>query len=408
MRVAGSRYNGRIRSVKAAEWADHVTSNPPLDRLGILIEQDSLPQARHLLESLRPQLPPDTYLYYLAFISQREGDFQRAIETFGHAISIQPQRPILHWGLALALLTAGDLERGWREFEWRLKVPELSLSRNFSQPQWNGSQDLRSRTILLHAEGGFGDAIQFCRFVPMVAARGAKVLLECHQKMIALMERLPGVSAAFVRGQPLPPFDMHCPLQSLPLAFDVCLETIPNQVPYLHLPADRLEVWRKRLGPKSRFRVGLAWCGSGGNLYSRPRSLQVFAPLAQAAKVEFHSLQVGPEAYEKRPPGMDVINHCADLSNFTEAAALISQLDLVISVDTAAAHLAGALGTKTWMLLSKHSEMRWYLDRADSPWYPTLRLFRQPKDDPGWCGTVGAMAEVLRGMEATRTDASIT
>ena len=368
----------------------------PLNDLGTLIEQGHLPEARKLLESLRAQLPLHTYLYHLAVIIEREGDFARAIATFEQAISIEPQLPILHWGLALALLTSGDLARGWREFEWRLKVPQLHLSRDFSQPQWSGAEDLHARTILLHAEGGFGDAIQFCRYVPMVAARGAKVLLECHPKLLSLLGRLPGVSAAFVRGQPLPPFDFHCPLQSLPLAFGTGLETIPAQVPYLSVPADRLEFWRQRFGPKTRSRIGLVWCGSRGNLHTRPRSLADFAPLAQVPNVEFHGLQVGPEAYESRPPGMNVIDHSVHLANFTEAAALVSQLDLIISVDTAAVHLAGALGKETWMLLSKYSEMRWYLDRDDSPWYPTLRLFRQPQENPDWSSAVRAMAEALR------------
>ena len=256
------------------------------------------------------------------------------------------------------------------------------------------------RTILLHAEGrGHGDAIQFSRYVPMVAARGAKVIVECQPGLVGLLGRLPGVAATFARPLALPPFELHCPLNSLPLAFKTTVGTIPGLVPYLAPLPERADAWRKRLGfkpPGVNLRVGLAWAGTKTGKDFRSRSLAIFAPLAAIPGIEIHSLQVGPEALETPPTGLRIIDHSAELKDFEETAALLPNLDVVITVDTAVAHLAGALAREVWVLLPKVSDFRWLTERSDSPWYPTMRLFRQETAARGWAAVVAAIADALR------------
>ena len=360
-----------------------------------LTEEERFEEARQLTLSAKAQYEA-IFLYNLGTIAHHEGKLAEAAALFEQAIALAPHNPLPHVSLSYVLLTQGDFSRGWREFEWRLKILEMNLAREFKQPRWTGEQDLAGKTILLHAEGGHGDALHFCRYAPMAAQRGARVLLECHAALVPLLSNLAGVTAIFPRGSTLPPFDFHCPLQSLPLAFGTTLQSIPHDVPYVRPAKDLVEQWAMKLGPRKTFRAGLCWSGGRLPQEGRSRSLATFVPLAQARNVEFHSLQAGPEAYQPRPAGFNVIDHAAELTDFAQAAALAAHMDLIISVDTGIAHLGGAMGKETWVLVPKNPDFRWLLDRTDSPWYPTMRLCRQNRADKGWAVVAGQIAVELQ------------
>jgi hypothetical protein len=276
-------------------------------------------------------------------------------------------------------LLVGDFGRGWEQYEARWDTTQLAaMKRNFPQPRWRGSHDLAGKTILLHAEQGLGDTIQFCRYVPDVAERGGRVVLEVQRPLHALMRTLAGAAEVISRGDPLPAFDLHCPLLSLPLAFGTTLKTVPSATPYLRASSSAAADWDARLGEKRRPRIGLAWSGSYGNDPSRSIGL---APLLSLLEIDatFVSLQKDVRAADAGVlrGRRDLIHFGDALTNFSDTAALVSTLDLVISVDTSVAHLAGALGKPVWVLLPFVPDWRWLLDRETSPWYPTARLFRE-------------------------------
>jgi tetratricopeptide (TPR) repeat protein len=302
-----------------------------------------------------------------------------ALASFDNAIALRLDHAHAHWNRAQLRLLTGDFARGWAEHEWRL-TSNAFLKRNFPQPLWLGDEAIDGKTILLHSEQGFGDTIQFCRYVPLVADRGACVILEVKEPLRELMTSLAGVSEVMSEGEPLPAFDVQCPLLSLPLVFQTRIETIPSAMPYLRAPAEAVKDWEARLGPKRRARIGLVWVGNAGHKRDQDRSisLQTLLPLLNI-DATFISLQK-----DMRPADAAVFDQHGGILNFSDAlrafsdtAALISQLDLVISVDTSVAHLAGALGKPVWVLLTFVPDWRWLLDREDSPWYPTARLFRQ-------------------------------
>jgi hypothetical protein len=263
--------------------------------------------------------------------------------------------------------------------------------RNFRQPQWLGKTSPSGKTILLQGEQGYGDTIQFCRFAPLVTQLGARVVLEAPRALAPLLGSLKGVSQVVVQGEPLPHFDMFCPMLSLPLALKTTLSSIPAQVPYLTVGDDRRRLWQDRLGVRQRPRIGLVW--SGGYRPARPELWSVnerrniplakFAPL-QGLDADFYCLQMGEPAESEFAElvargwqGPRIGNLPGAVGDFADSAAIIEQLDLVISVDTAAAHLAGALAKPVWILNRYDACWRWLLDRDDSPWYPTARLYRQ-------------------------------
>jgi tetratricopeptide (TPR) repeat protein len=322
-----------------------------------------------------------------------------ALASYAKALALRPDHATAHWNEGLARLVCGDFERGWPAYEWRWKMPAMSPARNFSQPLWKGDADLAGKTVLLHAEQGFGDTIQFCRYVPMVAARGARVVLEVPPPLKPLLESLAGVQQVIARSEPLPQFDCHCALLSLPLAFDTRLETVPAAVPYLAAPPDRAALWARRLGPKAGPRVGIAWAGRPTNWNDRNRSIDVAALLGLAIPgITLVSLQKQLRTSDREllaaQPHIRRLGE--ELADFADTAAVIAQLDLVISVDTAVAHLAGALGKPVFILLPYAPDWRWLLERTDSPWYPTARLFRQPR--PGdWDSLIAEVRVALAG-----------
>jgi tetratricopeptide (TPR) repeat protein len=319
-----------------------------------------------------------------------------ALNSFERAISWRPDDAAAHCCKAYALLSAGDFERGWAEYEWRRKDengPVCKDQRHFSQPLWLGEQSISGRTILLHGEQGLGDTLQFCRYVTLVADLGARVILEVPEPLSSLLACLEGPSQIVARGSELPEFEYQCSLLSLPLALRTTLATIPARVPYLRAGADRLDYWQRILGGRSKPRVGLVW--SGGFRPHQPElwgvnsrrniPLAKFAHLKNAG-IEFYSLQKGQlaeaelaELVAKHWDGPEIRDHTSELHNFADTAALIELLDLVISVDTSTAHLAAALGKPVWLLNRFDTCWRWMTHRTDSPWYPTLKLYRQPR-----------------------------
>jgi tetratricopeptide (TPR) repeat protein len=326
-----------------------------------------------------------------------QGKLDEAVAACREAIRIQPDFADAHWNEALMNLLIGDFERGWPKSEWRWRSASSGLSRrNFTQPLWLGAETLDGKTILLHSEQGFGDTIQFCRYVPLVAARGARVILEVQEPLRQLMSGLAGVSQCISKGEALPHFDVHCPLLSLPLAFETRLDTVPSAIPYLSVLAQGLD-WEAQLGPRDRPRIGLVWSGNPRHRDDRHRSVELNAlsPLFNFAAT-FVSLQkdlrAGDEALLKERS--HILNLGSSLVTFAHTAALISHLDLVISVDTSVAHLAGALGCPVWVLLPFVPDWRWLLDREDSPWYPTARLFRQ-NHAREWHGVVHCVHSAL-------------
>jgi tetratricopeptide (TPR) repeat protein len=376
------------------------------NNLGIvLLEQDKVEESvavYHQLTRLKPSYAEAHT--NLGNALRRAGRPAEAIAAHRRAIELTPDIAEAHWNLGLVLLATGDLISGWQEYEWRWKAKGFPYRmRDFAQSQWRGEK-LNGRTILLHAEQGLGDTIQFVRYATEVAAAGGKVILECQAELCRLLNDFPGVSQIVAAGQPLPAFDLHCPLMSLPFAFATRLESIPRSAPYL-MADSKLQSDRARLleDDSRRIKVGLAWAGRPTHQNDRIRSIELntLAPLAGAKGVRFYSLQKGPAARQAGAPdaAIEVVDFSDQLVDFVDTAALIANLDLVITVDTAVAHLAGAMGKPVWVLLAHLPDWRWMLDREDSPWYPTMRLFRQ--NAPGqWNDVIARVAECLENFVA--------
>ncbi|HPU51781.1 MAG TPA: tetratricopeptide repeat protein [Burkholderiaceae bacterium] len=323
---------------------------------------------------------------------------REALQAYLRAQSIQPTHPDANFNEGLARLSLGDFELGWIKHERRWDLPFWrNRRRGFTQPLWRGETEPAGRTVLLHAEQGFGDTLQFCRYVPRVAARGLRVVLEVQPALRALLAQVPGVSVLLARGEDLPAFDVHCPLLSLPMVMATRLDSIPPMQPLLLADPAKVQDWAARLGPRRRPRIGLAWQGNASHDNDRNRSIALaqLAPLL-AADADFISLQQQvPERDRELMSELTNLRDAGrDLHDFTDTAALVANLDCVIAVDTSVAHLAGAMGTACWLMLPWVADWRWMLEREDTPWYPQTRLFRQ--DSAGdWVGVVGRLQTAL-------------
>jgi tetratricopeptide (TPR) repeat protein len=315
---------------------------------------------------------------FLGFVLRERGHFQEAAASCYEAIRLDPNSADAHGNLAIALLSMGRMSEGWKEYEWRWKTPGLvDANRGFRQPQWLG-EEARDRTLLIHAEQGLGDTLHFCRYASLAAERGFRVILEAQQPLKKLMCGLPGISRVLERGESLPEFDLHCPMLSLPLAFATDLTNIPSATPYLTPDEASVLLWKNRLAKMAveDLRVGLAWAGGKILEADRRRSipLEILLPIADVPGVRLFSLQ--KDAPNKSKYLVDFMD---EVSDFSDTASLVANLDLVISVDTAVAHLAASMGKPCWLLNRFDSCWRWLRDRCDSPWYPTLRLYNQPR-----------------------------
>ena len=328
-----------------------------------------------------------------------KGQLDEAIAAYRQGIALKPNLPEAQYNLSLALLSRGDFQRGWEQYEWRWKCKGFpSPRRNFVQPQWDGSP-LEARTILLHTEQGIGDAIQFIRYLPLVQQRVGKIILECSAELQRLFRTTAERCQIVAEGGLLPGFDLQCPLLSLPRIFGTTSTNIPRTVPYLQADAEEARTWKQRLADHSPIvNVGLAWAGNPDHKNDRNRSMKLekLAPLGQVPGVRFFSLQKGEAAAQAKtpPPGMELVDWTEELKDFADTAALIANLDLVIAVDTAVVHLAGAMGKPVWTLLPIVPDWRWLLEREDSPWYPTMRLFRQSSWGD-WDSVITRAAEAL-------------
>jgi Flp pilus assembly protein TadD len=342
-----------------------------LRALGRLTEAEKA-QARAL--QLAPAERSLRYNYALTLHDMRKVDEALRILSDLHAQNTDD--PEIAWDLAITQLRAGDYANGFKGYEarWRLPRNETKLC---DGPQWAG-ENISGKRILLQSEQGFGDALQFARYVPLVAARGARVVVECLSELRSLFAAISGVEEFVIKGNPSPPVDLSIPLLSLPRVFGTTLATIPAQVPYLRAPYT-MNLPQK---PGTHLRVGLVWAGKP-TPHDRSWPLQLLAPLLDNPHIAFFSLQTGPRAGELAGAGFDqlIIDLAPQLQDFADTAAAMAALDLVITVDTASAHLAGALGRPTFVLLHYVSDWRWLDDREDSPWYPTLRLIRQSRPD---------------------------
>ncbi len=329
---------------------------------------------------------------HFAAVLESVGRVAEAGAAFEQATALAPAVPAYHEHLGANRLLRGDLTGGWPELDWRRLDRRNPAARPFPRPVWNGGP-LGGQTILLSAEAGLGDAVQFVRYAPLVAGRGGRVVVECHPAVASLLATAPGVAGVVTAGQPIPAFDTFCPLLTLPLVFNTTLESIPADVPYLSVDPARAAAWAARLPAEGR-RVGLAWGGDPRHAGDRTRSLAAarLAPLAAVPGIAWVGLQPAADA---PPAGLSLTDLTTDPNDLADTAALIAALDLVITVDVAVAHLAAALGKPTWILLTAVPDWRWLLGREDSPWYPSARLFRQPT--PGdWAAVVDAVVAALR------------
>ena len=353
-------------------------------------------------------LAPDSALAY-ANLARGLNDLERtdqAIESFRRAVLLEPNDARLHADLAMTLLAGGRFYEGWEEYEWRWRGGLAGMTpRTFVKPLWRG-ESLAGLRILLHSEQGLGDTLQFCRYAPILAESGARVIVEVPAALARLVGTLPGVERVIVAGEAPPPFDCHLPLLSLPFVMGTTIETIPSHVPYLHPVPNVCADWSERLAGLPGCRVGLVWAGRthlgaeapvGAAGPWRNLTLDRLKPLFEVSGVSLVSLQYGPAAAElthipakKRP-----LDPMGDVTDFADTAALVANLDLIITVDTAVAHLAGALGKPVWILSRYAGCWRWLRGRDDSPWYPTARLFRQ-NERRDWDEVIDRVARALR------------
>ncbi|SMH41067.1 tetratricopeptide repeat protein [Azospirillum agricola] len=339
----------------------------------------------------------------LAYRSQMR--LAEAVPAMREGVRLCPDLPEAHAGLGELLLLDGQLEEGFREYDWRSRMADFpSPRRDFTAPRWDGVFR-PGLTLLVHDEQGVGDTMQFVRFAQIAQARGARVIVECNTQLTRLLDGMPGVDRVIGRTSPLPPHDAHVPLLSLPQELGISLDTIPAEVPYLRTEPGLVSHWGERLAalPASGtgLRVGLVWAGSPEHKNDRNRSLALarLAPLAGVANARFVSLQKGAGAGQAAnpPPGMELVDLGPEIGNFADTAAILQHLDLLVTVDTSVAHLAGALGRPVWVLLPFFPDWRWLHGTDASPWYPTMRLFRQerPRD---WEPVIARVADALRAM----------
>jgi tetratricopeptide (TPR) repeat protein len=327
--------------------------------------------------ALKPDLPEAWYSRGNVFFDLNRDD--EALENFGKAIDLRAENAEALLHKSLVKLSLGDFEEGWALYEWRWKSKFFTAPVRFSQKPWLGDTDIAGKTVLVHSEQGFGDIVQFYRYLAELKKLDCKIIFETPAPLIPLFAAQKNNVQIITWGATHPYFDVHCPLMSLPHAFKTTLQTIPASIPYLFSSPEKLDHWRTKLGKKGKPRVGLAWSGNPRNPDTRRNiPLELLLP-KMSTGIEWHSLQkdIREDDRSSLKSNPAIIDYTASLNDFSDTAALIAELDLVISVDTVVAHLAGAFGKPVWILLPFHPDFRWLRGRTDSPWYPTAHLFRQ-------------------------------
>ncbi|RQS65150.1 tetratricopeptide repeat protein [Burkholderia sp. Bp8963] len=325
---------------------------------------------------------------------------EEALIAYDRVVALDPENIAANFTKAFVYLQMGDFERGWPAYEWRWREDQVGAhKRAFAQPLWLGKEAIDGKTILLHAEQGLGDTLHFCRYAKFVKALGARVIIEVQGALKSVLADVEGVDEVVGYGEPLPPFDVHCPLLSLPLVFQTDLASMPSDVPYLRARPEKVEKWQTRLGERTRARVGIAWSGNPNHLDDHNRSilLEHLLPLL-TDEVEWISIQKVVRDEDRPVLEASRIRHFGDeLGSFADTAALMECLDCIVSVDTSVAHLAGALGKPLWIMLPYLPDWRWLLDRDDSPWYPSARLFRQSRAGE-WSDVFDRIGAALRSV----------
>jgi hypothetical protein len=319
-----------------------------------------------------------------------------ALASFDRALALRPDFADAQFNAALALLATGDYARGFSKYEWRWKRTGMAHVRHgHGRPLWLGEYPLGRKTILLHAEQGLGDTIQFARYAPLLARGGARVVLEVQPELTGLLARLEGVTQVVARGGKLPAFDVHCPLGSLPLALKTDIGSVPAAIPYLAADPERIAHWRPRLDAIPAPRIAIAWAGNAAHANDRNRSVP--AALAEAlwrdrpqhiVSIQ-RDLRPGDDDLLRRAGGLQHVG--PDLASFADTAAVLALCDLVVTVDTSVAHLAAAMGRPTWVLLPHAPDWRWTRERETTPWYPDVRLFRQPQHGD-WASVIACVS----------------
>lgn len=352
-------------------------------------------------------------------VLQQMARIDEALASYDKAIQLKPDFVNAHWNKSLALLLGGDYTNGWLLYEWRWRSRSLSSNKRcYAEPIWLGDALLDGKTILVYPEQGLGDVVQFSRYIPLLVQKGAKVILEVPKPLVAIIKTLPCEMTVVESGSALPSFDLQCPIMSLPLAFKTTVESIPADFPYLQADKGKVAIWKKKILNESRLRVGLVW--SGG---FRPNQPEVWAinerrnisldklKALKMPEIDFYSLQKGDEAIEQLErltqshwDGPQIIDYSKDFNDFSDTAALIENLDLIVAVDTSTAHVAGAMGKTVWLLNRFDTDWRWFHDRTCSPWYPSIRIFRQPS--PGdWESVVDEVKAALENLLLVRQKA---
>lgn len=368
--------------------------NPNLDSVffnqGILLEEMALPHEALISYDKTVEINPHhaVALYNLGNLLKKSGRLEEAIVRFDQAIATNSEKALVdsHWNKSLALLALGNFKEGWLEYEWREVANKGNYPHFANKPKellWLGEPSLKDKTILIYFEQGYGDTLQFCRYITLLKNRGAKVIFEVQKPLLSLLQTLVGVDQFILENQKILHYDYHCPLISLPFAFKTDLANMPAPARYLSSDPEKLKQWQARLGESKKIKVGIAWSSTSSFKYDHFRSLelaQFMKALPSNDQFEFHCLQKEIKKSD-RPTLKDhpeIHFYGNDLHDFSDTAALIDSLDLVISTCTSIPHLSGALGKPTWILLSHEPDWRWLLNRKDSPWYPRTRLFRQP------------------------------
>jgi len=376
-----------------------------LNNLGTALKEKG--ESKEAIDTYRRAMalrPGDPGVHLNLGLGLKEAGFvEEAIASYRQALRLSPDYVDAHYALAWALLLNGEYPEGWAQYECRWRKQEwIALGRHFSQPRWDGG-GLSGRRILLHAEQGFGDTVHFARYIPLVAQRGGRVIVMCQPALKRLLASVASAEQIVAADEALPDFDLHCPLLSLPYVMGTTVGTIPASIPYLHAEPELARRWQAKLNvDPPALKVGLVWAGSPGNPNDANRSLSLrqLAPLAEAPGVRFFSLQKGPAASQTHDPAnarFHLVDIDSGLNDFADTAAALANLDLLITVDTSVAHLAGSLGHPAWVLLPHSPDYRWLREREDTSWYPTLRLFRQKKPRQ-WEEVIGRVAQELRSV----------